>query len=106
MKNWLRRKLHNFLYPEEQLTSYGGEKRAMTGIAISGRGNHHSQTLGSDSDPLRFTVYNASGGKIVEINHYDSRTDRHSTSLHIITSDEDFGAELGKIAFLETIKKG
>ena len=55
---------------------------------------------------MRFTVYNASGGKIVEINHYDSRTDRHHTSLHIITSDEDFGAELGKIAFVEALKKG
>ena len=107
MKNWLRRKLHNFLYPEEksELTAYS-DNRKMSTIAISGRGNHHSQSLGSDSDPLRFTVYNASGGKIVEINHYDSRTDRHSTSLHIITSDEDFGAELGKIAFLEAIKKG
>jgi hypothetical protein len=55
---------------------------------------------------LRFTVYNASGGKIVEINHYDSRADRHYTSLHIITSEEDFGAELGKIAFVEALKKG
>lgn len=106
MKNWLRKKLHNFLYPEERLTAYSSDNRKMPNIAISGRGNHHSQSLGSDSDPLRFTVYNASGGKIVEINHYDSRADRHHTSLHIITSDEDFGEELGKIAFLETIKKG
>lgn len=103
MKNWLRRKLHNFLYPEERLAS---DKRTMNSIAISGRGNHHSQSLGSENEPLRFTVYNASGGKIVEISHYDQRTDRHHTSLHIITSDEDFGAELGKIAFLETLKKG
>jgi len=103
MTNWLRRKLHNFLYPEERLAS---DKRTMNSIAISGRGNHHSQSLGSDSDPLRFTVYNASGGKIVEISHYDQKQDRHHTSLHIITSDEDFGTELGKIAFIESIKKG
>lgn len=106
MKQWLRNKLHSFLYPEEQaqLTAYSDRK--MPGIAIRGGGNHHSQSLGSENEPLRFTVYNASGGKIVEISHYDSRTDRHSTSLHIITSDEDFGAELGKIAFLEALKKG
>ena len=105
MRNWLRRKLHNFLYPEENstLSSYSDRKMA---VAIRGGGNHHSHTLGSENEPLRFTVYNASGGKIVEISHYDQRTDRHSTSLHIITSDEDFGAELGKIAFLEAIKKG
>ena len=105
MKKWLRNKLHNFLYPEDRL-DYDRQKKPMNAVAISGRGNHHSQSLGSDSDPLRFTVYNASGGKIVEINHYDQRTDRHSTSLHIITSDEDFGAELGKIAFVEALKKG
>lgn len=102
MKNWLRHKLHNFIFSSsEEAVPYDNRK-----MATLSSGRHHSQSLGSDSDPLRFTVYNASGGKIVEINHYDSRTDRHSTSLHIITSDEDFGAELGKIAFLEAIKKG
>lgn len=67
---------------------------------------HHGQSLSSDAEPLRFTVYNASGGKIVEISHYDQKQDRHTTSLHIITSDENFGEELGKIAFIELIKKG
>lgn len=103
MKNWLRHKLHDFIFskPDEALVSYDNRKMSNT---ISSR--HHGHTLGSENEPLRFTVYNASGGKIVEINHYDSRTDRHHTSLHIITSDEDFGAELGKIAFVEALKKG
>ena len=105
MKNWLRHKLHNFIFSggEEAVQSYDNRKMS-TNIISSGR--HHGNTLGSESDPLRFTVYNASGGKIVEISHYDQRTDRHHTSLHIITSDEDFGAELGKIAFVEALKKG
>lgn len=103
MKKWLREKLHNFLYPEERLAAYN-DTRKMTGIAI--RGGGHNQSLGSESEPLRFTVYNASGGKIVEISHYDQKSDRNYTSLHIITSDENFGEELGKIAFVELIKKG
>ena len=104
MKNWLRHKLHNFIFShgEEAVQSYDNRKMSNT---ISGA-RHHGNTLGSENQPLRFTVYNASGGKIVEINHYDQRTDRHHTSLHIITSDEDFGAELGKIAFVEALKKG
>jgi hypothetical protein len=103
MKNWLRHKLHNFIFSGgEEAVPY--DNRKMSNAITSGR--HHGHTLGSENEPLRFTVYNASGGKIVEINHYDQRTDRHHTSLHIITSDEDFGEELGKIAFLETIKKG
>jgi hypothetical protein len=102
MKQWLRNKLHDFIFAKDsdQPTAYN-----KIGAIVSSRG-HHGQTLSSDADPLRFTVYNASGGKIVEISHYDSRTDRHTTSLHIIGSDEDFGAELGKIAFLEALKKG
>jgi hypothetical protein len=101
MKQWLRNKLHNFIFDRDQELVVSKHHNT-----ISGGRNHHSQSLGSENEPLRFTVYNASGGKIVEISHYDSRTDRHTTSLHIITSDEDFGEELGKIAFLEAIKKG
>jgi len=101
MKNWLRNKLHNFIFASDRELVVSKQHNT-----ISGGRNHHSQTLGSEGDPLRFTVYNASGGRIVEISHYDSRADRHTTSLHIITSDEDFGEELGKIAFLEAIKKG
>ena len=105
MKNWLRNKLHNFIFSKEaELSPYSDHRKMNT--TISGGRNHHSQTLGSEGEPLRFTVYNASGGKIVEINHYDSRTDRHHTSLHIIGSDEDFGESLAKIAFLEVLKKG
>jgi hypothetical protein len=102
MKNWLRNKLHNFIFAPDRGELVASKHHNVT---IGGRG-HHSQTLGSDAEPLRFTVYNASGGKIVEISHYDSKRDRHETSLHIIGSDEDFGDSLGKIAFLEILKKG
>ena len=105
MKNWLRNKLHDFIFAKESddgLVPYDHRKMTAT---ISSRG-HHSQTLSSENEPLRFTVYNASGGKIVEVSHYDQKRDRHETSLHIINSDEDFGESLGKIAFIELIKKG
>jgi hypothetical protein len=103
MKNWLRNKLHNFIFSKEaELKPYAD--RGMNATISSSR--HHGQSLSSDADPLRFTVYNASGGKIVEISHYDSKRDRHETSLHIITSDEDFGESIGRIAFLEVLKKG
>jgi hypothetical protein len=107
MMNWLRTKLHNFIFPTENaLDAFKfRDDRKMNTISALGSGRH-SQALSSDNEPLRFTIYNASGGKIVEISHYDPKTDRHSTSLHVITSDENFGEELGKIAFIELIKKG
>jgi len=102
MINWLRAKLHTFLWPTEPNVTYDDRKMNAT---ISSRG-HHSRSLNSENEPLRFTIYNASGGKIVEISHYDQKRDRHETSLHIIGSDEDFGESLGKIAFIELLKKG
>ena len=103
MKNWLRHKLHNFIFPQDCPEPYDNRKMATSSL---GRGNNHIHTLSNETEPLRFTIYNASGGKIVEISHYDQKTDRHHTSLHIITSDENFGEELGKIAFVELLKKG
>ena len=103
MKNWLRNKLHNFIFSKEaDLRPFAD--RGMNATISSAR--HHGQSLSSDNEPLRFTVYNASGGKIVEISHYDQKRDRHDTNLHIIGSDEDFGESIGKIAFIELLKKG
>lgn len=100
MINWLRNKLQSFLSPVEP-DHYGNNEIASTRPHRSG-----GQLLNSENEPLRFTVYSASGGKIVEISHYDKKQDRNHSSLHIITNDEDFGEELGKIAFIELIKKG
>lgn len=104
MKNWLRNKLQNFLYSIEEDRS-GNNTMASSRQGRFGQGRS-GQTLSSDSEPLRFAVYSASGGKIVEISHYDKTQDRDHSSLHVITNDENFGEELGKIAFIELIKRG
>ena len=100
MKHWLRNKLHNFIFPQDC-----AESTVANSLSTSIGGRHH-KTLSSETEPLRFSVYNASGGKIVEISHYDQKRDRHDTNLHIIGSDEDFGESIGKIAFIELLKKG
>ncbi len=103
MKHWLRTKLYNFIFPQDCPEPYDNRKMSTASL---GRGNNNIHTLSNGIEPLKFTVYNASGGKIVEITHYDSKRDRHDTSLHIIASDEDFGESIGKIAFIELLKKG
>jgi len=57
-----------------------------------------------DEPVLRFKVYSAIGGKIVEFSRYDRRTDRHDHTLYIISNDEDFGQRIAKIATLENLK--
>lgn len=103
MKQWLRNLLWNFLHSEPEEMQRGNV------IAVS---KHRNSTLASPrsidegDDSLNFTVYNASGGKIVEVKNYDHKKDCWNRSLHIITSDEDFGASIGKIVFIEMLKRG
>ena len=98
--NWLRRKILNFLHPtenglQEDINTIRGARIRTTG----------SPDLDNE-DCLRFTVHNAQGGKVLQIQHYERKTDRHHTSLYVIASDENFGDSIGKIIFMEMLKKG
>ena len=101
MKNWLRNKLHNFIFPSPE---------ADVPIGLnSSRGIKLRANTGLDEDchePMRFTVYNANGGKILETRTYDKRNDRWNSSLHVIENNENFGEAIGKIVFVEMLKKG
>jgi hypothetical protein len=58
----------------------------------------------SDEPVMRFKVYTAIGGRIVEFSRHDRRNDRHEHTLYIINNDEDFGQRIAKIATLENLK--
>lgn len=62
-----------------------------------------SETLSTDP-VLNFRVYNAIGGKVVEFRYYDRGKDRSHNQTYIITSDQDFGERIAKIATLESLK--
>lgn len=53
---------------------------------------------------MQFTIFTATGGRVVEIRRYDRKTDRNSNSLYVITSDQDFGREIDKIITMEALK--
>ena len=53
---------------------------------------------------LNMRVFKAIGGRIVSFNHYDRRTDRESKSVYIITDEQDFERELGKIITMESMR--
>ena len=56
------------------------------------------------SDGMRLHVFKASGGFIVETRQYDHKTDRHNTSLHVITDEEELGDRIGKIIMMEALR--
>lgn len=56
--------------------------------------------------PIRFKVAAAEGGMIVEVQSYDSKTDRSNTKHHIISDDvEDKAAAIARIVSWEFLRR-
>jgi hypothetical protein len=96
--NWLKKKLHHWIN-----SAYNNEDVVLCEDRSIGRSIAVS-TLDSDRN-IRFNVYKATGGTIIETSFYDRHKDRHNSSLHIITDDQDLGKEIGKIITMETLKQ-
>ena len=95
--NWLKKKLYHWINSTYDNDTLVCEPHSIgRSIAVS--------TLDSDRN-IRFNVYKATGGTIVETSFYDRHKDRHNASLHIITDDQDIGKEIGKIITMETLKQ-
>jgi len=56
------------------------------------------------SDGLRFQLYRASGGYVIETRYYDRRNDRNENKMYIITDDQDVGDAIGKIITMESLR--
>jgi hypothetical protein len=61
-----------------------------------------SSELGGEG--MRFQLYRAAGGYVVETRYYDHKQDRHFHKLHIINDDQDVGHAIGKIITLESLR--
>jgi hypothetical protein len=56
------------------------------------------------NDGLRINIKKVIGGSLVTFRHYDRKIDRHEHKTYIITSDQDFNLELGKIITMESLR--
>ncbi len=95
MKNWLRRKIRNFLSDDE------GCLKASSGpdgpLAVS-----HDEFGGSKN--LNLNIYYATGGVVIKSYKYDHKTDRSHNSLYIIREEQDLANELSRIITVESLK--
>lgn len=57
-----------------------------------------------DSPAVRFKMFKASGGTIIETTIYDDQRDRTINGLYVVTNDKDLGTEIGKILTIESLK--
>jgi hypothetical protein len=53
---------------------------------------------------IKFEIYNANGGRVVQTRRYDVHKDRHIENLYIITGEQDFGREIDKIITMEALR--
>ena len=97
MINWIRQKLHNFVFPPDIVVNETRPSGKNRGLISSGR------TL--DSRGMNFTIHMANGGYVLEYSTYNEKTDRHDNSLHIIPSDQDMGQGIAHVITLEMLRK-
>jgi len=57
-----------------------------------------------DIEGLRFNVMPATGGTIVQIRHYDRKTDRNNNITHVIPDGEDIAERIGQIVSMELLR--
>ena len=99
MINWLRLKLHNFIFPQDNEVVESKQHSTRRGVALVSRVSH------LDSRGMNFTIHMANGGYVLEYSTYNDKTDRHDNALHIITSDTDLGQGIAHIITLEMLRK-
>lgn len=89
MLNWIRNKLHNFIFPAQEPNK----------IATV------SESSDIDMDQsLRFYVLVGQGGVIIQLRSYDNKRDRTNNTTYIIPEGEDIAARVGEIVSLEIMK--
>jgi hypothetical protein len=96
---WLKQRLRDWLNSEdgpEEL--YVSSKRGRNSI-VSARDSHEL-----DGEPLRFNVFRANGGTVVQTHMYDRQKDRSFQQLHIVGHDQDLGESLSKIVTMESLR--
>ena len=84
---------------------YGQEPIRLSRIRLS----VHDTVRGADQvdlpNPFSFKIQKATGGTIVEVNHYDRKRDETVVNLHIISDEvEDVAGAIGRIVTVELLK--
>lgn len=92
MRNWLRTKLHNFIFPQDT--------GAVPSSKLSVRESHDAEIEG-----MRFTVMPAEGGTIIQMRTYDRRKDESNNRTYVIPDTElDVAHRVGQIVAMEMFK--
>lgn len=104
LDRWLFKKLQNGA-AYEQKQKQEQEAINMKSASISRGGLQTGPSVIDNQDKsIRFTVHVANGGRVIETQRYDRKSDRHASSLYVVTSEQDFGKEIDKIITMEALR--
>jgi len=92
MTNWLRKKLKNFLYPDDE--------SELVPSRLSVTSNDDIQ----EDNTLRFTVTPARGGIIVSVRNYNRKRDTSENTVHVLHDDEDVPKHVSEIVSLSLLR--
>ena len=93
---WIMNRAERIMYKQREEKEMSNGQVAVKSARLSDGG--------LDSPAVRFKMFKASGGTIIETQVYDERKDRHVNGLYVITNDKNLGEEIGKILTLESLK--
>ena len=88
-------------------------KRMIRGLVTWSMSDRHDEEIQLAERPdevrisatgIRFEVYRANGGTVIETRRNDRRTGDSLFELHVISGDQDIGDEIGKIITMESLK--
>jgi len=87
-------------------------KRMIRGLVTWSMNDRHQEDIQiSDREEvrlsgsgIRFEVYRANGGTVIETRRNDRRTGDSVYELHVVAGDQDIGEEIGKIITMESLK--
>lgn len=92
MTNWLRQKIKNFLYPDNEVELVSSNRLSVTSDDIS------------EENTLRFNVTPARGGIIVSVRNYNRKKDTSENIIHVIHDDEDVSQRVAEIVSLSLLR--
>ena len=94
MKKTLKQRFRDWLFENDSLEN--DHEQTFVGVDEENR---------LESNGMRFQLYRATGGYVIEVRSYDEHKDRTMTGMYVITDDKDLGEELGKIVTMECLKR-
>jgi hypothetical protein len=94
---WLKRRLRDWLNRDDDV-EYVSSKLSRNSV-VSARDSHEL-----DGEPIRFNIFRANGGTVVQTHMYDRQKDRSFQQLHIVGHDQDLGESLSKIVTMESLR--